>query len=104
MDKLKLFLISCMIFLYSCSPKPFMILSYTKQFSPEQIDSVFVAENLPKTGWIEANVFDEETSDTLINSAFYREIENDSIKAIKYIYRKINGSHYFSKQVIKKNK
>lgn len=104
MDKLKLFLIGCLIFIYSCASQPYIIKSYSNQFSIEQIDSIFISEQLPKTGWIEANVIDDESLDTLFNNVFYREFENDSIKGIKYIHRHFKNNHFFSKQIIMKNK
>ena len=105
MKNIRYFLLICIMFvLYACNSQKYFIQSYTDNFTISQIDSIFKAEKLPTSGWLDSYFVDDEDSDTIYSYAFYKEIDNDSIKGIKYLYRKIDNNNYFSKQIIYKNK
>lgn len=105
MRKIKFFILGCLIsILLSCNPRiAYNLKSYTNIFTTEQIDSIYIVEQLPKTGWVNANIIDAETQDTIISKAYYKDLSkssNDSVVGIKYLYRKVDTLQYFTKQLI----
>lgn len=102
-----LFLFTCCVLLQACVTQSYRLESYNGIFNDEQLDSIYNTEALPPLdGWVKINMIDFETGDTIICRAFYKNLnaKNDSVSGIKYIYRRVNDTNYFTKQIIKNKK
>lgn len=100
------FLVVGVVCLLSCVTKTYKLESYNGVFSDEQLESIYIKEKLPPLdGWIKVNMIDYETKDTIMCRAFYKNLKknseyHDSILGMKYIYKRIDTTNYFTKQII----